>query len=215
MLGYGVTVEMYNDPTLKEMKGLELPKDGLNFDLSFKGKMYNEYGQEIQNAVKAPIIWAYKENDSTSYGRKIGESVNIINMDWADDDSMDQLTHYAYKAAPYNTGSNNYSCYNGGGWTLSDQRQTGNRETTVHATINGFSINGNALPTANAPNSSSNILSSGAVKAFSAGYIQVLLPLDNINSDNFSGSTSSVKPLIPCRLSMIPCFFSKPVILRI
>ena len=186
MLGYGVTVEMYNDPTLKEMKGLELPKDGLNFDLSFNGKMYNEYGQEIQNAVKAPIIWAYKENDSTSYGRKIGESVNIINMDWADDDSMDQLTHYAYKAAPYNTGSNNYSCYNGGGWTLSDQRQTGNRETTVHATINGFSINGNALPTANAPNSSSNILSSGAVKAFSAGYIQVLLPLDNINSDNFS-----------------------------
>ena len=186
MLGYGVTVEMYNDPTLKEMKGLEVPKDGLSFDLSFNGKMYDEYGQEIQNAVKAPIIWAYKENDTTNFGRKIGESVNIINMDWADDDSMDQFTHYAYKAAPYNTGSNNYSCYNGGGWTLSDQRQTGNRETTVHATINGFSINGNALPTANAPNSSSNILSSGAVKAFSAGYIQVLLPLDNINSDNFS-----------------------------
>ncbi len=188
MLGYGVTVEMFNDPTMKGMKGLELPKDGVNFDMSFNGCLYSDSAtndaEAIPDAVGAPIIWAYKENTTSFEGRKVGDSADIFNLDWEDDDSVTQLTHYAYRSAPYNVGDNGSSCYSGGGWLLSDERRN-DGETSIHAEIAGFAFNSNTNPNDFAGGGGTSILDSPAVKAFTSAYIQMIIPIDNINIDNF------------------------------
>ena len=177
MLGYGVTVELYNDPAVKNILGIEFPKDMVEMDLSFNGMLYNDSGHALPGHAKKPIVWAYKENMNTDTGRRIGESANIINMDWADDDAMHKYTHYAHASAPFNSGSTSYSCYNGGSWTLQNSSSSDENEIKVHAVIDGFTCSSHNT-TQNAVGVYSSILASNSVRAFSAGYIQIILPLD-------------------------------------
>ncbi len=183
MLGFGATVELYNDPAVKGMKGIELPADGLEFDLSFNGNLYNSNQEIINDAADAPILWAYKENNTSIYGRDFSNSVDVINMSWDDEDNSTKDSHYAYDSAPYNTGSTNQSCYDGGGWTITPSAEAAApKETKLHVNVNGYKFNSDGTPTCNAGNSSADpVLNSSAVKAFSAGYVQMILPLNNID----------------------------------
>ncbi|MBQ3666025.1 MAG: right-handed parallel beta-helix repeat-containing protein [Lachnospiraceae bacterium] len=176
ILGYGITVELYNDPSVKNLKGIEIPKDGLEFDISFKGSLLDAEFHEVSGAVGKPVVWAYKENNTSTFGRKIGSNTDNMNMNWDDEDAAAKLSYYAYGAAPYNSGNNEYACYNGGSWTMTSAA-SGSDETKVHVSISDFVINENNLPTKYAGNIASNILNSYAVKAFSAGYIQTILPI--------------------------------------
>ena len=178
--GYGVTVSLYNDETNKGKKGLELPADGLEFDLAFQGGLYLD-GTALSSDLTAPYIWAYKENANTDNGRALNGSTSSVNMNWNDEDEVDKTTRYAYNAAPYNTGNNVYSCYNGGSWTLSgSQPVTGDQETVVHAKVTGYDFDGSMATTPNrtSDNVNSTIFNSTAVIPFTAGYVQVLFPFD-------------------------------------
>ena len=184
MLGYGIMVELYNDPAGKGLKGLELPADGLEFDLSMKGQLYYD-GQPVPGSedTQAPFIWAYKENENTAYGKPLGGTRYSYIMDWNDEDDTDKTTQYAYNAASFNGGGNDRSCYNGGYWAITGDQPDysgGNKpkETTVHVKVNGYSFNSDANPSKTSDGVSSNILKSSAVKAFTAGYIQVIFPYD-------------------------------------
>ncbi len=178
VLGFGVTVELYNDPTIKGLTGIELPADGMEFDLSFAGKLYNSYRQEIENGTDAPIVWAYKENNSSIYGRDLNSNLDIVSMSWDDEDSKNKNSHYAYGAAPYNSGGDDQSCFDGGGWVMTGSDADKETETKLHVKIDGYKFNGDLNPTKLSGGVSSSQLQSSAVKAFSAGYIQLILPLD-------------------------------------
>lgn len=192
MLGYGVTVELYNDVQEKGLKGIEIPADGLEFDLSLKGGLFRNDEPALDaegNPIRhAPYIWAYKENNRDLYGRGLGSGSGIqYNMDWNDEDDLTKHTYYAYNAAPYNTGNNKSGCYSGGSWML-DGTQPGKeaKETKVHVKVTGyqFDFDNDANPVQTSDGSSSGaagkILNQGNVKAFTAGYIQVIYPMDEV-----------------------------------
>lgn len=185
MLGFGVTVELYNDPTIKGLMGVELPDKELEFDLSFTGKLYNSSQQVVENAADAPVMWAYKENNDTNFGRSIGSGLDIVNMSWDDEDHINKHSHYAYDCAPFNNGGGVQSCYDGGGWIITSSDQpSGEKETKYHVKISNYQFNTDTEPTKNSGNMPSTILASSAVKAFSAGYIQMILPFNKLDEEH-------------------------------
>ncbi len=188
MLGYGVTLELYNDNTEKGLKGIELPADGVEFDLRFKGGLYMD-GEPILDenknpVVEAPYIWAYKENENGDLGKTLDGTTYSRNMNWNDEDDITITTNYAYNAAPYNSRGGNTGCYNGGSWIMEEGvSREGITESVVHARIAGYSVNfGDANPSHAANGTQTGVIGSvlknSYVKAFSAGYVQILFPID-------------------------------------
>ena len=183
MLGYGVTVELYNTNQEKKLKGIELPKDTLEFDLRLRGDLFlngnqllDENDDPIQNA---PYIWAYKGNDSSLFGMPINGTTYSMNMDWNDYDDLTKTTNFAYDAAPYNSGGGANACYSGGGWTLTaNQPADTDKDTLMHFTVSGYAFDDSLNPVQNANGVSSSILKANNVKAFTAGYVQVIFPFD-------------------------------------
>ncbi|MBQ8133363.1 MAG: hypothetical protein IJ192_02980, partial [Clostridia bacterium] len=184
MLGYGVTVELYNTNQEKKLKGIELPKDTLEFDLRLKGDLFLDGDQlldENDNPIqKAPYIWAYKGNDSSLFGMPFNGTTYSMNMDWNDYDDLTKTTNFAYDAAPYNSGGGANACYSGGGWTLTaDQPKEGiDKDTLMHFTVSGYAFDDSLNPTKYANGTDSSILKANNVKAFTAGYVQVIFPFD-------------------------------------
>ena len=183
--GFGITLQLYNDPSIKGLKGIEIPKDEIEFDLSFKGRLYGPNQKQIDNVAEAPILWAYKENNNSSFGRDLDTSSDIIEMSWDDVDMKERHSHFAYSAAPYNSGGDAQSCYDGGGWVITRSDKTAaSGETKLHVKVSGFKFNNDNNPVKYSGNVESSQLSSNAVKAFSAGYVQMLLPFSNEYSDS-------------------------------
>ena len=183
--GFGITLQLYNDPSIKGLKGIEIPKDEIEFDLSFKGRLYGPNQKQIDNVAEAPILWAYKENNNSSFGRDLDTSSDIIEMSWDDVDMKERHSHFAYSAAPYNSGGDAQSCYDGGGWVITRSDKTAaSGETKLHVKVSGFKFNNDNNPVKFSGNVESSQLSSNAVKAFSAGYVQMLLPFSNEYSDS-------------------------------
>ena len=178
VMGFGVTVELHNDPTVKGLLGIELPENKLEFDLNCEGKLYSQGRNIVPNGTKAPILWAYKENNSSNYGRDLTSNIDIVNMSWDDEDFKDKCSHFAYAAAPYNSGANAQSCYDGGGWTITQAAASGSTETKFHVKVNNYRIDDTNYPTQYSGSVSSSHLNSSAVKAFTAGYMQLILPLE-------------------------------------
>ena len=67
--GYGIVLQLYNQDELKGIKGLELPKGDINFDIDLKLERPNESGvlEDITSTV-TPILWNYKINKANKYG---------------------------------------------------------------------------------------------------------------------------------------------------
>ena len=180
MLGYGLSVQLYNESG-KGLKGLEIPADGLSFDLHLRGDIFLD-GEKIPDedgVVHAPYIWAYKENELGNNGRPLGGTSNSFNMDWNDEDDLVKGTPYAYDAAPFNAGGGESACFSGGGWTISgSQPEVGANETVIKVTVNGYAFSmSDSNPKRNSDGTLSSILNVDYVKAFTAGYVQVLLPI--------------------------------------
>lgn len=183
MLGYGLTVELYNTSQEKQLKGIELPDRTLGFDLRLKGDLFlngepllNADGEQIRNA---PYIWAYKENNSSSYGMPLGGTSYRMNMNWNDEDDLAITTRYSYDSAPYNSGGGSNGCYSGGGWSMTgSQPGPDDEETLVHFTVSDYAFDDSLNPTQNANGSSSGIFGAKNVKAFTAGYLQVIFPFE-------------------------------------
>ena len=183
MLGFGITVELYNDPNIKGKRGLEIPEDGLEFDLSLNGKLYNMGGTVIEGATGKPIIWGYKENNSSEYGRQIGSSIDDLNMSWNDYDDRTKYTHYAYNAAPFNSGGDNKSCFDGGGWWMTEIQPDKTDEIKVHIKVDRYVFDSSNNPICNSDGVQSELLKSEAVKAFSAGYVEAILPYNQLQGN--------------------------------
>ncbi|MDO4332020.1 MAG: SpaA isopeptide-forming pilin-related protein [Eubacteriales bacterium] len=186
MLGYGITLELYNNSSGKGMKGIELPKGDIEFDVTLSGSLYmngtqitDENGEPV---FSAPYVWAYKENENTSYGANIGNTAYDFRMNWNDVDDVEKTTQYAYDAAPFNSGDNAYSCYSGGVWSAS-ALPAGAEDTrmTMHFTVSGYSFDftGSAAPSQASDKVANALFSPAQIKPFSAGYVQVIFPVDS------------------------------------
>ena len=183
ILGYGLSTELYNTKTSKGLLGIELPKDGMNFDLRMVAGLTVDAQPLIDRQTGeqytcAPYIWAFKENEKGTYGRALGETTWSYNMDWNDEDDVDKTTSYAYNAAPFNSGGGANRCYSGGGWSLAaNQPAASDSETLMHFTINGYKFNTDRNPTQTSDGQAQEPFQANNVKAFSAAYLQMLYPL--------------------------------------
>ncbi len=202
MLGYGVTLSLWNSSTGNGLKGVEIPEGDISFNLSLTSKLYlYESADNQTNATDtrevAPYIWAYKANENNDSGSSLS-GISGFNMNWNDEDDKTATTQYAYEAAPYNSRgvsstAANCTCYSGGSWSASGSNPgTGATSTTVSLTVSGYTIEAAASkndPNRLAPgNNTYSPFSNTYTRAFSAGYIQVIVPV----SDFGSGATGYI-----------------------
>ncbi|MCC8045999.1 MAG: LPXTG cell wall anchor domain-containing protein [Clostridiales bacterium] len=191
MLGYGITLSMRNTSTSKGKKGMESPTGEIEFGLTMTGVLYLD-GKQVTDEV-APYVWAYKANENTDSGSSLDNTMKNVNMNWNDEDDVSSTTQYAYDAAPFNTGSNTTSCYSGGAWTATgSQPDSSSSETTVNFSVSGYAIDttfGNYYPNAASDGTTTNFTGS-YIKPFSAGYIQVIFPIDPSTVEGQTGYLS-------------------------
>lgn len=189
MLGYGVVLSLYNDRkperNSQNLKGMELPNGPISFDLTLSGSLYmngKPITDEDGNPVSAiPTIWAYKENISTGYGSDIHNTTFNFQMDWNDEDDVTKTTQYGWDCAPFNSGGGNNACYNGGVWHAVSGKEDVNEEqdrVTMHFTVDGYSFDATNGPSQSANGGANYLFSPAQIKAFSAGYVQIIYPVD-------------------------------------
>lgn len=168
MQGYAITLQLYNTDKNKKLKGIELPKGDITFDISFN--TFNGTTNISQMAGYTPILWEYTENEPFETGTK---GNNLI---W----NGNEDTSYGRQIAPYNTGGNKDSCYNGGSWNV--QRDSAN-QTLYHVTIKNYKFKEEEFqfPTKNAEDTQSMQDAYGEnVGCFSAGYIQTIMQMPQV-----------------------------------
>ena len=199
MLGYGITVMMHNAdadgtvPAGKGMKGLEIPADGLEMELHVKGGLYLD-GNALNlgggsNSV-IPVFWALKGNEKSDYGIGEGQSAPTFNMNWDDEDEKIICTNYAYNAAPFNSGSGDSSCYNGGSWMLTGITKETD-ESVLHLKVSGYTFDmSNAYPNKNSDGMASDQFNNNYTKPFTAGYLQMIFPFPDKVMETANGYLS-------------------------
>jgi len=190
MMGYGVTLELLNPNSGEGIKGLQLPEGEVSFDMYLKGNL--TINSEQKEGDVAPYIWAYKENEKSDFGTNVSNTSNNFLMDWNDEDDLVKVTNYAYDGAPYNSGGNNYSCYSGGSWYLSDYSRNaadapGMTRAQFHVNGYGFSDMLSGKPVQNSDGVTDPTLNNNETVAFSAGYIQLICPVDYEYDDLLAG----------------------------
>ena len=169
----GITLQLYNDNASKGFKGIELP-DGnpITFDISL-GSSYrintpnSGYRQgQIVNVTDAymPRLWSCDGNAWTGYGAANSDGRVLYD----DRGCADQV-------APWNQGSNEFSCYNGGAWIATQQG------STVHVTVSGYQIDVDKMPRKNADTGGSYGPELG-IGCFSAGEMWIVQPYNKIGS---------------------------------
>ena len=187
MLGYGITLQMYNNKTNKGIRGLQVPTGDIQFDVSFGGELVMNGSSLGENL--APYAWAYKANENGATGNSFTDAQKTVNVDWNDEDDYNKTTTYGWDAAPYNTGNSATGCYSGGFWkgALKQRNETGDKRLTLHFTVSNYSV-ASSTPSATANGSWDNQVGrSGYINSFSAGYVQVLYPFDKAVAAGQSG----------------------------
>lgn len=166
--GYGIVLQLYNQDEAKGIKGLEVPKGDINFDIDLKLERPNDSGalEDITSTV-TPVLWNYKINNEKSDG----------NIDGRDMSFNIPSARYARNAIPLGmvTSNRDESIYNSGEISMT---QNGGKIST---TINGYAFDG-IFPKYNYDYSGSlhsKIDYTDNIGCFSAGYFQVFVPLND------------------------------------
>ncbi len=183
ILGYGITLSMWNDETGKGMKGLEIPEGDITFNLTMTGTLSSTAAGSTLSVDAAPYVWAYKANENTETGSSLNDELRNVNMNWNDEDDSASTTQYAYDGAPFNTrAAAASSCYSGGAWSATGKQPDGTgTTTTIQFSVSGYTIDSSyntSYPTQTSDGNSSEVFDNKYSRAFSAGYIQMLYPID-------------------------------------
>ena len=178
--GYGMALQLRNQDTSKALRGIEVPTGDITFSVGMHGGLfydgkqvtYKEGGEDGGEAVRiTPILWAYKPNDRgqslTGYDTRNNKAG--INMYWNDEDDLTKNT-----AFDPNYPANITADHSGGVWSVTGSAQNveytaggGQKNTQTQAT---FRVSGyNMKPIGSV---------SSTAYTFSAGYLQVIIPID-------------------------------------
>ena len=171
VVGFGITLQLYNTETNKGIKGIEYPSGDITFDIDMSsGYLVGGNPEESLDSqdVYHPLVWSY------------GPSSDGASFDGRD---MSGTYGTTYLAAPYNASGktlatdgpvlnpdNCESCWNGGTWEMS---QTG-RKITV--TVKDYEINPNWFPTKNVAEDGQEYKENKNKGCFSAGELYVVVP---------------------------------------
>ena len=162
MQGYGITLQLYNEVVNKALKGIEIPKGDITFDIDFSeftGPRTNLVDQ-TDNEDFTPLMWDYKENMAEPPTGKLGR-----NLQW----NQIKLTSCAFNVSPYNSGNDNKSCYNGGIWEIVQDNTT---PYLYHVTIRNYEFSPNyTFPT----NDENGTKYGKNIGCFSAGYVETIM----------------------------------------
>ena len=178
--GYGMALQLRNQDTSKALRGIEVPTGDITFNvgmhggLYFDGKQvtYKEGGEDGGKAVSInPILWAYKPNDRgqspTGYDTRNNKAG--INMYWNDEDDLTKNTAFDPKYP-----ANITADHSGGVWSVDDSIQKesytaggGEKSTQTRATFRVSGYNMEPIGSVGSP-----------AYTFSAGYLQVIIPID-------------------------------------
>lgn len=166
--GYSVVLQLYNENESKGVKGVEIPKGDINFDINLKLERTIEGTSTLEDItdVCTPILWNYKINELASMG-------NIPDRNMTFNTTS---TRYARGIAPLGRATSNReeSIYNSGNIQMT---QNG---SVINATINDYKFDG-VFPKYYYDFSGylhPNINYSANIGCFSAGYFQVFVPLN-------------------------------------
>ncbi|MCQ2514640.1 MAG: hypothetical protein MJ089_06105 [Ruminococcus sp.] len=150
MLGYAVTVQLYNETDNTEpgalegkaLKGIELPKGDITFTLQF-AEQTNSSGGVINNSEYTPVLWDYKPNINDTAGTAADPGLWGRNMLW-----NSSTTALGIWEAPINQYRSPYvkdtyrECYNGGTWYVDPSQKSVVSSTSLSQpytiTISGY-----------------------------------------------------------------------------
>ena len=174
--GYGMALQLRNQDTSKALRGIEVPTGDITFSVGMHGGLFYD-GKQVtyKDGGKAvsinPILWAYKPNDRgqspTGYDTRNNKAG--INMYWNDEDDLTKNT-----AFDPNYPANITADHSGGVWSVTAFNQDGpytaggeqeNTQTQATFRVSGYNMEpiGSVGSTA---------------YTFSAGYLQVIIPID-------------------------------------
>lgn len=180
LLGYGITLQLYNEDTTRGLKGIEFPSGPISFDLEFANKYID--GDKLEHDVDTPLIWSLNRNTGGAAQRPLPDGMNT----------------YAYNAAPYNGSLNRMpsvpftaaskttqvdSCWNGGTWTVIQD------SAGIHVTVEDYVINPFWFPHADTTWTGTRYYEVGDkvgnTGCFSAGALYLVVPFggDSGNAD--------------------------------
>ena len=178
--GYGMALQLRNQDADKKLRGIEVPTGDITFNvgmhggLYFDGKQvtYKEGGEDGGKAVSInPILWAYKPNDrgqsQTGYDTRNNKAG--INMYWNDEDDLTKNTAFDPKYP-----ANITADHSGGVWSVDESIKDdpytaggGQKNTQTRATFRVSGYNMEPIGSVDSP-----------AYTFSAGYLQVIIPID-------------------------------------
>lgn len=170
MQGYGITVQLYNTTEDKALKGIEIPKGDITFDVSLAEFLGTT---DVTNQTNyKPVLWDYNNNISSNYGK------GGRRFDWNGYMNSTRAT----LIAPYNSmeeaalddaRKQRECCYNGGDWTIV---QDSSNKNLYHVTINGYVFEPNMIfPTQDGARNSTTAVDYGKnIGCFSSGFMQVI-----------------------------------------
>lgn len=178
--GYGMALQLRNQDTSKALRGIEVPTGDITFSVGMHGGLfydgkqvtYKDGGEDGGKAVRiTPILWAYKPNDRgqslTGYDTRNNKAG--INMYWNDEDDLTKNTAFDPKYP-----ANITADHSGGVWSVTGSAQNveytagGEQKNTQTQAI--FRVSGYNMEPIGSVNS--------PAYTFSAGYLQVIIPID-------------------------------------
>lgn len=160
MFGYSLILQLYNESQSKGLKGIEVPKGNITFDVDMTmSKKLNGTETDITDT-STPVLWNYKINTTTDTGKILNREMKINGL---------ENTNFGYVSAPYgvyNEAIPNECVYNSGDINIVQD------DNKLSVTISDYVIK-NLFP--EEPYYSSNTPYTKNIGCFSVGYVELFV----------------------------------------
>ena len=169
---YALNFQLYNDSAAKGLKGIEMPKGNVDFDITMDAEIDGVVTDKNNSDEKYQIyLWDYSENNYVSKGHN-GRSMTI--------DNTDSVAYYA----PFNRNlnRNETSCYDGGKFNI---LQDESDSRLYHATISDYQIDYEQMhfPVRYRWSNEGNVTYGANIGCISAGSMMVLSTMEDAVSN--------------------------------
>lgn len=166
LMKLGIVLQLYNDNAAKCLKGIELPKGPISFDLELSSvytpTSTSEHGGTVNTTeTYTPLLWSYGENREVKYGEQNTDG-RVLKDERG---CLDLAPYHEHKAD--REGSD---CRNSGTWAASQEKNV------IHITVDGYQIDLSHMPVRNMPDGTE--LYGANIGCFSSGAIWLVQPFN-------------------------------------
>lgn len=166
--GYALSLRLQNTSADKGLKGLELPKGDITFDLRLSTALAKPGDAEADvsnDADWSPLFWDYRENMGAGLNTKGKLGRNMA--------PYENIQSYACWNEFYNKGTNERSCHDGGSWSIVPD---GSDKNLYHVKVSGYSFDQDdfSFPVTYPGNPANKVDATANIATFSACYVQTV-----------------------------------------